>query len=69
MAAACPRCGGSKKLNKRTDGWYHCRRHGKVRKVNTPFYLIKQEKREMQMKYLNEQKIAQMETAKVEDAA
>lgn len=36
--AICPKC-GTGKATKRKDGFY-CRRHGFVRKINTPFYLL-----------------------------
>lgn len=32
--ATCPKCCG--KMNKRTDGYFHCRRHGRGRKIMTP---------------------------------
>lgn len=38
--ATCTRC-GNRKLRKRTDGWYHCKRHGPTRKINTPQELRK----------------------------
>ena len=34
--AACPKCGGNDKIRKRSDNWYHCKKHGRVRKVNSP---------------------------------